>query len=280
MTDPDRSNRATGALLLARLLRGPQELSTTDTASPLVRAMWHRLGGETVHLGSVSWVRVFRPSAVARNVLGSRKWWLRAATRPAWLAADSAFRRLIGSLYPATEAEVSAEQLEPLVAGEHLTKIAASFRVRPVYEPQYLEWLFEELSRFGEGTPVRRLIRSRGRAVGSYVYLLQRDGISRVLQVAAREEDAEAVLDDLFEHARAHGAAALRGRVEPHLQQALRRRGVFLFPAGAYTLVHSRHSELLHAIQCGDALNTLLDGEWWSGMRSPTWRESSRSTNS
>jgi hypothetical protein len=275
MIDPTTSNRAIGALLLARLLRGRQELTTTDSASSEVRAMWLRLGGDAVQLGSVSWLRPFRSADIARSVLGPRRWFLRGSVRPLWSLADAIAERLLDSLYPAEPGVVAAEPLTPASAARHLPEFTAPFRLRPVYEEAYLQWLFEELDRFGEGTPVRRLVQSHGRVLGSYVYLLQPHAISRVLQVAAREDDADAVLADLFAHAEAHGAAALRGRVEPHLQHALRRCGVLLLPTATHMLIHSSERELLHLIHSGDALTTLLDGEWWSGMRSPTWRERS-----
>jgi len=185
-----------------------------------------------------------------------------------WLLADVVLRYGIQTVYQKLPAEgvvggTSTEPLTATAAAEHLPAVAAPFRLRPDYDAPYLESLFHDLDRFGQGVPVSRLVRSGARVLGSYVYLLRYDSISPVLHVTARERDVDAVLGHLFENAKAHGAAALVGRVEPHLQEALHRDSVFLFSADARRLIHSHDPKLINVMRSADVLMTLLDGEWW-----------------
>lgn len=271
LIDPTAPARGVGALLLGRLLNGSQELSVTDTASAAARAMWEGLGGQTVHLGSVGWTYIFRPSHIAQVMFarrpGSQRWFMRPAAQPVRLLVDVALRYGIRALFPPHTGnapdEISTEPLTPRAAAEHLPAITTPFRLRPDYDALYLESVFQDLDLFGNGAPVARLVRSGRRILGSYVYLLRPDSICPVLQVTTRERDADTVLRDLREHARAHKAAALVGRVEPHLQEALHGNAVFLFAAEARWLIHSRDPELLNTIHSGNVLMTLLDSEWW-----------------
>lgn len=271
MIDPAAHAQGMGGLLLAQLLAGPQELTTTDTANAATQSLWRRFGGRTAHLGSVGWVRVFRPSSVARHVLADRdgagRWFLRAPAAPLWRLADVVLRHaldLVSTLDPSAPAAIaSSEALPPEAAATTLEPVWEGFRLRPEYEPSHFQSLLEDLGRFEKGSPVCRLVRQGDRTLGAYIYLLEPDGLSPVLAIACSEEDAPAVVDSLFDHASGHRAAALVGRVEPHVQEALAQSAALFFAAGVRRLLHSRDSELLATIDSGTALMTRLDGEWW-----------------
>ena len=59
------------------------------------------------------------------------------------------------------------------------------------------------------------------------------------------------------------GATALRGRLDPHHVQEYSDRHCWFRREGAWTLVHSRHDDVVSAIERGAAEFTRLDGEWW-----------------
>jgi hypothetical protein len=261
---PASGTRAIGGLLASRALKGPQDITLTDTANAQARAIWLALGGEPLQLGSFLWIRVFRPSRVLRFATERRvasKGWI--SRMPVWPLIDLVYRRAAASLQQETPSPGSDELLTPAAAAVYLPAITAGFRVRPVYDESSLVSLFTDLALIREDVVVRRLVRSRGRVVGTYVYLLRPGAVSRVLQVAAREDDAPTVLANLLEHAHANGAAAVTGRLEPQLRQSLRAVQAVLLPAPYSTLVYSSNRELLHAIHAGSALLTRLDGEWW-----------------
>jgi hypothetical protein len=98
--------------------------------------------------------------------------------------------------------------------------------------------------------------------VGWYMYYLNPGGTSTVFQFVARKSSVNEILDHLFDHAWRHGAVTLSGRLEPQFMQELSDKYCFFSRVGAWMLIHSNNTELLHVIQRGDAFLTGLEGEW------------------
>jgi hypothetical protein len=156
-----------------------------------------------------------------------------------------------------------------------LPEILGDVRLRPAYDGGFLDWLFRCMTGVqSRGELVAQLVRGRGgNPLGWYVYHLRRGGISDVLQIAAEPRDAGVVVDALFRHARAGGAALLRGRLEPRVLEPLaRRRCVFRYNGRA--LIHARDREVIGAIEAGHALLTRMDGDYWMGHNSEPFTES------
>lgn len=268
VADPDE-RRPIGALLLRAFLTGRQDATVTDTATHTVTRIWMALGGRPRHLGGIEWVRLFKPGSVAANTLARKR---RKESRPAELVAgalDTALSAPVGRFLRPSAAEGAGEPLTPASMLEHMPAVTDSMRLVPHYDESYLEWLFGELGRVRpDGRSVATLVRTQGRVAGWYVYRLREGDLSEVAQVAARLDDAGCVLDHLFEHASAGGAGGLRGRMEPHLLAAVGERRCGLRHIGG-RLVHSRHPDLVDAINSGSAMLSLLEGEWtallWPG---------------
>jgi hypothetical protein len=156
----------------------------------------------------------------------------------------------------------TTEPLTPAGIIEHLPSVAASLRLHPDYDEEFLNWLFAELTA-QEGELVASLVRDEaGDVAGWFVYMLRPVGGSQVLQVAARKGHADTVLDHLIHHAYANRAEALQGRLEPHLLVSLSGRRC-LFHYSGEALIHSRHREILCAVLSDEAPLTRMDGEWW-----------------
>jgi hypothetical protein len=94
------------------------------------------------------------------------------------------------------------------------------------------------------------------------VYVHDPGGPARLLQVASRERDTDAVVGALVADARERGATELNGRLEPNLVEPLRRRWAVL-GFDARTLLHAQDNDILEAVSTGPTLLTRLDGEWW-----------------
>jgi hypothetical protein len=268
VSDPVVRRRAVGAFLMQRYLEGPQDVTLTDTASAAVRRMWERFGGATVHLGRVGWVRLFRPIRfVTEHLLKDHDQWRRRAIGAA-APLDAVATRVAARHWAIRRPDVVAEELSPESIVEALPSVLAGVRFRPDYDADFLRWLFAELSAVrSRGRPVGFLIRDPGdRTLGWYLYFLRPGGISQVLQIVASERDAAPVLDHLLGHARANGSAAVQGRVEPALIEALSDRGCLWHASGYRVLVHARDNGIVHAIDSGNALLSRLDGDWWTGM--------------
>ncbi len=269
VTDPSARSRAAGAFLLRRFLDGPQDLTITDTASDQARRIWEGLGGETSHVGSIGWARVFSPLRSVWDFKtrdgGGR---MTPVLRPVLSAVDAA-----GKLVARRALKVNAPQgsTEPLTAeamGEHLEAVAKPYRLRPAYDDHAgTAWLLEQIARVEpRGEMVARLVRNaEGRVQGWFVYYHRPGGIGQTLGVGAAANDVGDVLDALLADARDRGAVAVQGRVEPHLLDRLAERHAVFHKSGYLPLIHSPRPELLHAIHSGRALLTRLAGEWWMG---------------
>ena len=267
VVDPMHRHEALGALMMARMLRGPQDATVTDTASDLVRQMWGRLGGHTLHLKGIHWVRVFRPWRVAATLAAPRlrRRRARAVLRPIASALDVGTQRAVPRVLAPARVDVSADPLTPQTLVEAIGGICKRLELYPDYDESFLEWLFAELSRVPRrGQLVAHLVRGEaGRTLGWYVYYLRPGWRSEVLQIAAGEQEIGRVVDHLFQHAYAHGSAAVRGRLEPGLVEAVVWRRCLLWHRGG-VLIHSRDPELLRVVHSERALMTRLEGEWWS----------------
>jgi hypothetical protein len=266
VVDPAARRLGAGALLLRRMFKGAQDATVTDNGSDVVRQMWTGLGGQVLHVKGIHWVRVFRPWRVAAHVATARgRPRLRAVLRHLAGALDEATRAAAGRhLEPAAVADTATE-LTPTTLLEAMPTIAKRLTLYPSYDEGFLEWLFQELGSEGRrGRLVAKLVQTKdGRTLGWYLYYLRPGWRSEVLQVAAASEhDVGRVLDHLLNHAHAHGSAAVRGRLEPDLVEAIVRRRCLLWHRGG-ALVHSADPKLLLAMHSEEALVTRLEGEWW-----------------
>jgi hypothetical protein len=266
-------HKGLGALLLRSYLAGPQDVSITDGATREVQLMWERFGGSTSHLQGLVWVEPIRPAAlglhrVAQRV-GSRA--LETALTPFAAALDLPAR----SVFRGRNAvPFDVHPVDAADFGSAARRLTEAFQLRPVYDASYLEWLFAQLRRLAAETPVfpDRVARGRldvglvtvgDREAGAYVCQIRRRGACRVLAAVCTEADAPTLLAAIRSRAEAGRAAAVFGRVEPHLLAALWERRTFLRFGGGRMLVRSADPELERAPALGRALLTRLDGEWW-----------------
>jgi hypothetical protein len=265
VADREFHNRTVGLFLLRAFLRGEQDASLTDTATPQARALWVALGSTPIHHLNTGWFRILRPAGAAA-ALGRRRGGSAALAARALGGVSPLVDRLARSLAGKAAgscADVSDEVLTPAAALEELARLTDRARLVPDYDEAYLRWLFAELARDGaRGVPQLRLVRARGGVIGWYVYYLRPGGLCRVLQVVCRERNADAVVGALHRHAYQGGAAALYGRLEPRTSEAVLRLGARLRPSPR-AVVHSRNDAIVAALQQGSSALSWLDGEPW-----------------
>ena len=266
MVKSPATNPLAGARLLRALLSGPQEVSLSETANPLSRQMWMRLGGKTLPTYSMEWVRVFRPAGFGVEVAAQAN---RAAglLRPFARAADGVLGRLKRNpLRLAVEARPRHSGVDVTLQefSQYVRQLGAELRFHPAWDAETLGWVLAHAARKPRyGKPCFRVVMdSRGSAVGCAMYFVRPGGIAWVLQVLAATGASEPVIDDLLAHVAAMGAVAVRGRSHPMLLDALMRRGcIFLHRSSA--VVHCRDMQLLACIEAGDAFITGLAAETW-----------------
>ena len=265
VVDESARSRALGPQLLGRYMGGPQDVTFTDTATEVVARLWRSFGGRTDGQRSTGFMIVLRPGPWALAVGRARVQGRRApglATVPA-LPFHVGGARLTGHREPEAGPPAETEALTAAGLVEHRAAILKGVRVHLDYDEAYVRWLFDRLdSRYATSVVVRKLVRRGGRAVGWFVYVHDPGGPARVLQIAARERDTDAVVDALLGDARERGATVVTGRLEPQLAEALRKRWAVL-GFDARTLVHAKDTAVLEAVATGPTLLTRFDGEWW-----------------
>jgi hypothetical protein len=260
MVDPGRRAGLAALELIRRYFAGPQDLCVADGANEASRQCWEAAGGGASPLHSLHWVRLLRPAQGALQLASSRPR-LRALS-----ALARPFAALADACIPLRSAPaLRCEALDAAALAGAMDELRGAYSLRPQYDAASLGWLLAEAQAKRRYGPLQgALLRDAGgRIAGWFLYYLN-SRMSQVLQVGARRERAGVVLQQLFEHARAQGAVAIQGRLEPNLAQGLQGRRCLLQSRGIATLVHARDPGLLLPFFRGDALFTRLDGEWWT----------------
>lgn len=262
------SRSTLAALQLAKqFLSGPQDLSMAE-GSNVSRRLWEKGGGSTSLLYSLCWARPLQPSRYVLSVLSKR------GLPPAFGWALRPFCRLVDAVTPLIpqkpfrlpEPAVVGEELDAETLCRSLPELTGGRSLQPRYDEHSLSWLFQTLAEKGDrGTFQKVVVRNVVReTIGWYLYYENSDGIGDVVQIAARNNYVDEVLDHLFYHARQRGLVAVTGQVDPALFPALAKKYcLFHHDGGSWILIHSRDPGLLQAIHSGDAFLTRLDGEWW-----------------
>lgn len=264
MVDPAHRGTLAGVKLLKFFFNGPQDLSLAESGMN-TRKIWECVGGETSILYSLYWTRPLRPSRYLLTKLESRgaAGSLLKAMRPFTAALDAAASMMGGPLALAPQAP-GTELTETTFLSE-LPRLARSLSLQPVYDEASLRWLFAMLAskkRRGQFQKVA-VIADGGKVAGWYLYYLKPGGICEVIQIAAERESIRPVLAHLFYHARAAGAIAVAGQLEPRFAQEFSDEHCLIHRGAGSVLIHSNRADVREAIYRGDAFLTRLEGEWW-----------------
>ncbi|AUX79790.1 MULTISPECIES: hypothetical protein [Sinorhizobium] len=275
MVEGRESDPMAGARLLKAFLAGPQDLSFSETASETSTQMWTRLRGIVLPQYSLDWVRVLRPASFAVELLSGRIGPVRAL-RPLARAFDERFRGKMArgdlrwSAVPKEASVPAMFQVADIDAGsfaELFAPLIGHFAVQPAWtEGQFNHILRNATEKPDFGAPHFAAVKTRtGAPVGAFFYHMKPGGTARVLQLLAMPGQAGPVLDCLIDHAAARGAAALRGRTQPALLEAMMGRRIG-FVHAASTVVHSRDEELVDAFRHAQGFVNGLAGEHWSRL--------------
>jgi hypothetical protein len=265
MVDPAVRDSLAALQMAQAILAGPQDLTLADGATERACDMWRGLGGEAPLGYNLHWLCPLRP---ARYLLNAGAAHLRLPRLfKALLLPGAALMDAVATRRPAHEPSGPQSIEEPADAATLAADLPliTDRTLQPRYEEGPLAWVLRQSAqRRGFGTlRARRVLDAARRPLGGYVYYLRRGGVSEVVQLSARDETCDLVLQRLIADARREGAVALRGRCDPDRTRVFSRRHCWMRWEGPATLVHSRRPEILQAIRQGDAFLSRLDGEWW-----------------
>jgi hypothetical protein len=272
---PDSRGSAIGALMIGRVLSGPQDITWSDGTIDAVAGVFRVYGGHLDHLRACDWMLVLRPARWLRKALvggwkqSSHEGVSQRSLVPvAGLPFQAAGPRLVRSAFPQPTPGLTGEDASAATIVGYLPAINKRQRVWVDHDEQHLDHLFGLVREFKgleafKGPLITRLVRRNGRPIGWYAYVARAGGASRVLHLAATEREVDAVLEELISHARDAGSAALAGRAEPHLQHALSKRLAVLGYARQPTIL-IKNPELASVAATGSCLLTRLDGDVFS----------------
>ncbi len=261
----DRRAGAAGALLLRRLLSGPQDLTWTDTATETVTRLWRAFGGDVDHARTLDWMLVLRPVRWARRLLATgvrRRGSVRSLVPARALPLQAAGRRFSPNAFPGVPTDVRSEDATAPAIVESLPELTRRTRLRVDYDQPYLDQLLAQIDATA-GPLVNRLVRRGENTIGWYAYVHRAGGASRVLHLCSPDDEIEAVVSELVHDARGRGSPVLTGRLEPHLRMPLDKRAAVMSVART-PLVHCGNPDLRAVFASGSSLITDLDGEWFA----------------
>ena len=275
--DPESRTTMAAIQLVRTFMKGPQDISITDSANDSSRQLLRSLGFTVVPAYSLQWARPLRPSRYAVTML-SRFKKSRALAAAATLAkpfcalADLAAASLRLSPYHQRPPETNDEELSVQGLLECLHTIPGKHGLLPEYDLQSLTWVLDFIARRKVfAMPRKGAVRNAdGKIVGWYVYSGRPGMLGDVLQIGAEGYATQTVLDHLFYDAWKRGLIGLHGRFEPQFMQELTMKSCFFMRTGSWTMVHSKHSDLLATLQSGTAFFSRLDGEWCLRHGSPS----------
>ncbi|HKW34564.1 MAG TPA: GNAT family N-acetyltransferase [Candidatus Acidoferrum sp.] len=270
MVDPSVRNRLAAVELQRAFFAGPQDLSLTDGANEASRKIWEGMGGSIAFPYSVHWTRLLSPTRYflerwkERGLSAPVQW----ALRPISAAAD--FLAAHKRQSPFRQVEQPPEEdftWETLL--EQLPKFASTKSLYPHYDAPSLRWLLEQAKQKKcHGELRKSLVRNdRGQIVGWYMYYLNPNGVSQVLQLVATKKSIRCVLDRLYYHAMRLDSCAISGRMDPEFMADFSEERCLFSVSGPRVLVHSKRTDLWQAIQQGDTFLTRLEGEWWMRLQ-------------
>jgi hypothetical protein len=267
--DPTGRTVLAAIQLVKAFLKGPQDVSMTDSANEASRQLLRSLGFSVVPIYSLQWARPLRPARYATHAIsrlkksgGARM--AASLARPASIIADAMASGMKMSPFRQSRPATADEELDSTTLLQCLNTIPSKHWLLPEYDQNSLNWIFEFIAKRKVYGDLRKcLVRDKDRKIiGWYIYSGGRGEVGEVLQIGAESPSIGVVLDHLFYDAWQLGLIALHGRMEPQFMQELTARACFFFRHGSWTLVHSKNSELMAMIQSGSAFFSRLDGEW------------------
>lgn len=269
MVDDPAADPLAGARLLRSLIKGPQDISISETTNLLSQGLWERLGSTVVPLFSLDWFRVFHPGAAALSLLTERHPGAALLTPAAWVGDRVGGRLAAGQLKPAAPSARMRRDGAPSDAefASAIGELARLAELRPAWSEDDIAWFLAHAASKERYGPCRRTIvrDGKGELAGCYVYHGRPGGTGRVLQVLARPDAVEDVVGCLLYEASEAGLSALRGRCTPQLTNALLKRNC-IFVHRASTVIHTADQNLAAAAERGDAMITGLAGESWTRL--------------
>lgn len=249
-----------GARLLRVFLNGPQDISFGDTTNATAEGLWRRLGGGTLPMSSMEFMKIVRPARFAATVAANRVRWARFVLKPVGSLIDGVAR-----LFRRKPSEPGWQD-ESVDDGAFIAAMAALRKTSELTladDPAALRWLLEQAALKRRHGPLhRRVVRDKaGRIIGAYLIYAQRGEPAELLQVMNAPRHGDAVLASMDRFADDTGCSAVRGRTQTALLPALFRAGC-LMRHRSFTVIDTKDSALMQSVEHRSTLGGFF-GETW-----------------
>lgn len=271
MVEGRQSDPLAGPRLLKTFLEGDQDIALSETAIPVTRTMWRRLGGQLLPRHSLDWLRVIRPGSLAVETLARRIGPARTLYPLARLA-ERGLRQRQGARWASFPDDfklaggVGLDAVPLTQFLDYAREYTEALPIQRLWGQAALAQLAEDLPQKSQRGNLRTaLVHRRGQPLGAFAYYHRPGHTAHVLDVLAGPEQAGAVIDALLVDATAMGAVAVRGRTNPAIFDALPERNCLLFDGGA-SVVAGKDKALVERFKRGDAAFNGLVGERWSRL--------------
>jgi hypothetical protein len=245
------------------------DISFCDSASPTSAKSLLAIGGKTIPMQNLEWVRSFRPLGafvehLSRHFPRHNDLGLAKLARP----IDTLLSRLRGD--DDIEAPADLKVLEMSVPDflTHAARLIAHYAVRPLWSEDELGWLVElaaQNTRLGSFT-IRAVEDRSGALIGCFVYYAAPGRTAHVLNILAPPGQEARVLGAMFHHLASTGHVEARGRAQKALMAGLGLQQRLVFRHRAFAMALTRIPEVNDAIIRGDIYVGGLAGEDWSRL--------------
>lgn len=273
MVDGHEEDPYAGARLLRAFQSGPQDLCLTETANDVSTGMWRRLRGTILPDYSLEWLRILRPAAFLAE-MAANAFAPAAIVKPLMRPVDAILRR--GSTEPqwshVSDCQFTGKTLATADVDDEETvalfqKFTSAHALHPQWEKAELHRMVSESCRKANYGPMvrRKVLSHAGKPIGLFLLYGKSRGIGRVVQILSVPGHEGPVIDAMLAEATERKMAALRGRSQPGLLNAMLGRR-FAFVHAASSIVYARDRTLLEPFVTGNAFFNGFAGESWTRL--------------
>jgi hypothetical protein len=267
---PDSRANLAALHLLRTYMTDTQDLSLTDSANDISRALLERLGFQTIVPFSVHWIRVLKPTqfaafAASRFAANGLVCAALSLARPVCGLLDHLAGKLALGPFRRSESSLHASELDLETFLSCQREFRNGYSLWSQYDADSLTWVLGFMARMkAHGNELRKLVLrdSGGKVVGWYIYLATAGGLGEVVQVGGDRRNIKNILDHLFQDAWNHDVVALRGVVDRHLMPDFSEKNCLFTCRGGWMAAYSRNLELIRMLQDDGTSWSRLDGEW------------------
>jgi hypothetical protein len=174
---------------------------------------------------------------------------------------------------PGSDREYHRSDLDAQILLRAFPEVVGRRALLPDYTKDGLTWLLDVAAKKEQyGTLHKVAVRdSSDSIVGWYMYYGKPGEVAQALQYAARKNMESAVLNNMFEHAKAQRCVAVMGGMETSAVKEFSENQCMFFLRSMCTVAYSQDREIIGALTRGDAFISRLEGEWWTRLQGDTF---------